>query len=165
MTNIRLINKCLLTRKNSSNCCIVHILKRIFFLAITISISIKAFYLTMHSRRKAEGWSFRISASQKPSNTASALVTCNWPKRFLREIMDLECFRYHLIWRSKTAEIVRDTMSNINVLELVRFYIDRMIGDCGAGIKGIVMDKETVCDTKLSFIPWSLSLSIKGGGC
>jgi hypothetical protein len=35
-------------------------------------------------------------------------------------------------------------MTNINVIEAVRFYINRMIEDCGPTIKGLVMDKETV---------------------
>lgn len=39
-------------------------------------------------------------------------------------------------------------MTSINLLELVRIYIDRMIDDCGPCIKGFVMDKETVRDEK-----------------
>jgi vacuolar protein sorting-associated protein 45 len=39
-------------------------------------------------------------------------------------------------------------MTTINLIELVRFYIDGMIKDCGQTIKGFIMDKETVCDTK-----------------
>ena len=35
-------------------------------------------------------------------------------------------------------------MANINVIEAVRSYINRMIEDCGPTIKGLVMDKETV---------------------
>lgn len=35
-------------------------------------------------------------------------------------------------------------MANLNVIEAVRFYINRMISDCGQSIKGLVMDKETV---------------------
>jgi hypothetical protein len=35
-------------------------------------------------------------------------------------------------------------MTNINVIEAVRSYINRMIEDCGPTIKGLVMDKETV---------------------
>ncbi|CAF1051124.1 unnamed protein product [Adineta steineri] len=34
-------------------------------------------------------------------------------------------------------------MTNINVIEAVRSYINRMIEDCGPTIKGLVMDKET----------------------
>ncbi|CAF0811095.1 unnamed protein product [Adineta ricciae] len=34
-------------------------------------------------------------------------------------------------------------MTNINVIEAVRSYINRMIEDCGSTIKGLVMDKET----------------------
>ncbi|CAF0758458.1 unnamed protein product [Rotaria sp. Silwood1] len=34
-------------------------------------------------------------------------------------------------------------MANLNVIEAVRFYIMRMIEDCGQNIKGFVMDKET----------------------
>ncbi|CAF0966223.1 unnamed protein product [Adineta steineri] len=34
-------------------------------------------------------------------------------------------------------------MTNLNVIEAVRFYINRMIDDCGQSIKGLVMDKET----------------------
>ena len=39
-------------------------------------------------------------------------------------------------------------MTTVNLIELIRFYIDRMIQDCGETIKAIIMDKETVCDTK-----------------
>ncbi len=35
-------------------------------------------------------------------------------------------------------------MTNINLIEAVRSYINRMIEDCGPTIKGLVMDKETV---------------------
>ncbi|CAF0871393.1 unnamed protein product [Rotaria sordida] len=34
-------------------------------------------------------------------------------------------------------------MTNINLIEAVRSYINRMIEDCGPTIKGLVMDKET----------------------
>ncbi len=37
-------------------------------------------------------------------------------------------------------------MTNINVIEAIRSYINRMIEDCGPTIKGLVMDKETVCN-------------------
>lgn len=40
------------------------------------------------------------------------------------------------------------TMSNINVIEAVRSYINRMIEDCGPTVKGLVMDKETVGENK-----------------
>jgi hypothetical protein len=40
-------------------------------------------------------------------------------------------------------------MTNINVIEAVRFYINRMIEDCGPTIKGLVMDKETVFFIKI----------------
>lgn len=42
-------------------------------------------------------------------------------------------------------------MTSINLLQLVRIYIDRMIDDCGPCIKGFVMDKETVRDEKHCF--------------
>jgi hypothetical protein len=42
-------------------------------------------------------------------------------------------------------------MTNLNVIEAVRFYINRMIEDCGPSIKGLVMDKETVCNTNETF--------------
>jgi hypothetical protein len=39
-------------------------------------------------------------------------------------------------------------MTNLNLIEAVRFYIDRMIEDCGQCAKGLIMDKETVCHKK-----------------
>jgi hypothetical protein len=36
-------------------------------------------------------------------------------------------------------------MANVNLIEVVRCYIDRMIEDCGQSIKALIMDKETVC--------------------
>jgi hypothetical protein len=42
-------------------------------------------------------------------------------------------------------------MSNINVIEAVRSYINRMIEDCGPTVKGLVMDKETVGEDKPVF--------------
>ena len=40
-------------------------------------------------------------------------------------------------------------MANINVVEAVRSYVNRMIEDCGPTIKGLVMDKETVIPSPL----------------
>ena len=50
-------------------------------------------------------------------------------------------------------------MTNINVIEAVRSYINRMIEDCGPTIKGLVMDKETVI-VMLLFFPFSIQFSI-----
>lgn len=49
-------------------------------------------------------------------------------------------------------------MTNINLIEAVRSYINRMIEDCGPTIKGLVMDKETVCDKTIRFISTVLNL-------
>lgn len=37
-------------------------------------------------------------------------------------------------------------MTNLNVIDAVRFYISRMIEECGQGMKALILDKETVCD-------------------
>lgn len=36
-------------------------------------------------------------------------------------------------------------MTSVNLFENVRFYINRMIDECGQTPKALVMDKETVC--------------------
>ncbi len=41
-------------------------------------------------------------------------------------------------------------MANHNLIEVLRCYINRMIEDCGPTVKGLIMDKETVCDPKSS---------------
>ena len=48
-------------------------------------------------------------------------------------------------------------MTNINVIEAVRSYINRMIEDCGSAIKGLVMDKETVFNTNNYFVVYTIS--------
>ena len=91
---------------------------------------------------------------QKLLTTPGALITCNWPKAPFRKIRNLlKSFRYHSVQIFFT-----DLMTNVNLLDLVRLYIDRMIEDCGPCIKGIVMDKETVCDQKQTSRIISLSL-------
>lgn len=35
-------------------------------------------------------------------------------------------------------------MANLNVIEAIRFYVKRMIQDCGDNMKVFVMDKDTV---------------------
>jgi len=56
-------------------------------------------------------------------------------------------------------------MTNLNLIEAARFYINRMIEDCGPSAKGLIMDKETVCD-KTHFIPIdNFCLFIKGFNC
>ena len=42
-------------------------------------------------------------------------------------------------------------MSNLNVVEAIRSYVNRMIDDCGPTAKGLVMDKETVEKIDLKF--------------
>ena len=99
---------------------------------------------------------------QKLSTTPGALITCNWPKAPFRKIRNLlKLFRYHSVQIFFT-----DLMTNVNLLDLVRLYIDRMIEDCGPCIKGIVMDKETVCDQKQTSRIISLSLfCLPGSSC
>jgi hypothetical protein len=55
-------------------------------------------------------------------------------------------------------------MTTVNLIEVVRLYIDRMIEDCGKNMKAFVMDKETVCDTENSEVFHSYSF-IKGIDC
>jgi hypothetical protein len=39
-------------------------------------------------------------------------------------------------------------MTNLNVIDAVRLYINQMIENCGESMKALIMDKETVCETK-----------------
>jgi hypothetical protein len=43
-------------------------------------------------------------------------------------------------------------MTNLNVLEAIRFYINQLIDDSGQSMKVLIMDKETVCETKYFYI-------------
>ena len=56
-------------------------------------------------------------------------------------------------------------MSNLNVVEAVRSYINRMIDDCGPSAKGLVMDKETVILSIVFFFFFELNLFFKGIDC
>jgi hypothetical protein len=49
-------------------------------------------------------------------------------------------------------------MTNINVIEAVRSYINRMIEDCGPAIKGLVMDKETVINNNNTFFLFKICI-------
>ena len=55
-------------------------------------------------------------------------------------------------------------MTNLNVIEATRFYINRMIEDAGQSVKGLVMDKETV-STMSIFLESESLLSTPGFDC
>lgn len=37
----------------------------------------------------------------------------------------------------------------MNVIMAIKLYVNKMIDDCGTGMKVLLMDKETVCHFKL----------------
>ena len=77
---------------------------------------------------------------------------CNWfrisqPEEEATAFSSISVVFTCLISTSITNKNFQDLMANLNLIEAVRTYINRMIDACGPCMKSLVMDKETVQDT------------------